>query len=152
MPPTGLPQRLSQKCLALIIPRIKQASATHQIKLSKLGKIKKHQNNSKTTQVNSELLKVQTATGQLTKGVNFSLEAAHESAAYWPFRSKGETNNDATLHPEQLHGITQVLYTAPLHPALSCRYGSNSPLTWALLQAGTRELPHERSSRIHPKA
>ena len=63
----GLPQRLSQKCLALIIPKIKQASATHHSKLSKLGKIKKHQNNSKTTQVNSELLEVQTATGQLTE-------------------------------------------------------------------------------------
>ena len=40
----GLPQRLSKRCLALIIPRIKQAYATHQLKLLKLeNKIKKHQ-------------------------------------------------------------------------------------------------------------
>ena len=72
----GLSQRLSQRCLPLIIPRIKQASATHKIKLPKLGKIKKHQKlqaTQKTTQINSKQLKAQTATGLPAKGVNFSI-------------------------------------------------------------------------------
>ena len=65
---------------------------------------------------------------------------------------EGETSNYATLHPEQLHGKTQALYTAPLHPTLGCRYGSNSPVTWQCCRRELVRLPHERSSRIHPKA
>ena len=30
---------------------------------------------------------------------------------------EGETNKYATLHSEEMHGVTQVLYMAPLRPA-----------------------------------
>ena len=81
--------------------KLKQASATHQIKLSKLGKIKKHQNNSKTTQVNSKLLKIHTATGQFTQGVNFSTERLGR-AAIGPsgaeLDGEGETEQERCLY------------------------------------------------------
>ena len=74
----GLPQRLSKRCLALIIPRIKQAHATHQLKLLKLeNKIKKHQEQLK---IKNQLRSTQgyarrTTTGQHTKEVStFPLE------------------------------------------------------------------------------
>ena len=84
----GLPQRLSQKCLALIIPKSNKLLQRITSSCQKLGKIKKHQNNSQTTQVNSELLKVQTATGQLTKRRQLLVRSEQKSRHYWAFRSK----------------------------------------------------------------
>ena len=119
----GLPQRLSQKCLALSIPTIKQASATHQIRLSKLGKIKKHQNNSKTTQVNSELLKVQTATGQLTEQASTFRPGRAESRHNCAFRSKLNRwvklkSLDLEKNSQRTRAIMQAGSTSPDWPQL----------------------------------
>ena len=70
----GLPQRLSKRCLALIIPRIKQAYATHQLKLLKLKKTKSRstKSNSKSTQVHSKLRKKNVYWATHKRSVNFS--------------------------------------------------------------------------------
>ena len=145
----GLPQRLSQKCLALIIPRIKQASCNAS---NQAVKSRKKSRSTKTTQ--KQLRSTQSYSryklllGNSQKASTFLSKRRASPRPIGPSGAKlnweGETNNYATLHPEQLHGMTQVLYTAPLRPALICRYGRNSPLTWAVLQVGTHELPHER--------
>ena len=80
----GLPQRLSKKCLALIIPRIKQAYATHQLKLLKLeNKIKKHQEQLK-IKINSGPLKAtqeERLLGNTQKKCQLFIPAARQSAA-----------------------------------------------------------------------
>ena len=74
----GLPQRLSKRCLALIIPRIKQVYATHQLKMLKLEN--KNQEATRATQNQNQLRSAQgyarrTSTGQHTKEVStFPLE------------------------------------------------------------------------------
>ena len=85
----GLPQRLSKRCLALIIPRIKQAYATHQLKLLKLEK--QNQEAPKATQ--NQLRSTQgyarrrTSTGQHTKEV-LTFHRTTGSRHNWAFRSR----------------------------------------------------------------
>ena len=84
----GLPQRLPQKCLALIIPRIKQASATHQIKLSKLGK---NQEAPKQLKNNSGQLRATQGTScywATHKRRQLFVRSEQKSRHYWAFRSK----------------------------------------------------------------